>query len=63
VSKKFDWDKARQYRESKVKAGTVLPNGRRVPWLPPRDDLQRKADAALKQWLATLGPRDRRGLA
>jgi hypothetical protein len=62
VSKKFDWDKARQFKqyESKVRPGTVLPNGRRIPQPPPRDELARKADGAMREWLRDLSPRDRR---
>ena len=57
---KLNWAKAAPYRpcESKIKAGTVLSNGAQVPWLP-KDNLAKRADLAMKQWLQTLSRHDR----
>ncbi|MGC2076473.1 MAG: hypothetical protein WA728_10665 [Xanthobacteraceae bacterium] len=60
MTKRLNWDRAKPYRqrESKVASGTILPNGERVTH-PPRDDLQRRADQAMREWRKTLSDRDR----
>jgi hypothetical protein len=64
MSGRMRWERARPYRltESKIKAGTVLPNGAAVPLLP-QDDLARRAAMKMRQWIKTLHPRDRRRFA
>jgi hypothetical protein len=64
MSKRMDWSQARPYRprETKTPAGTILSNGERVPWLP-KDDLAKRADLAMREWLRSLTPRDRARLA
>lgn len=61
---KIDWNRAKPYRltECKCRAGTVLPNGKRIPFLP-KDDLAKRADRAMREWMRTLSPRNRRVFA
>jgi hypothetical protein len=61
---RLDWRRAtpRRPTESKYGNGVTLDNGARTIWIPP-DNLARKADAALKEWLQTLHPRDRAKVA
>lgn len=60
---RIDWRRARPARatESVLGEGMMLRNGSRTVMVS-RDDLRRRADAAMREWERNLSPADRKRL-
>jgi hypothetical protein len=59
----MNWSRARRWQdcESKYGANVVLSNGSITPPLP-KDDLTRRSESAMRDWLRGLSRRDRETL-
>jgi hypothetical protein len=63
MSGRLNWRRAckRRPSESKYGAGVVLDNGSITPRITP-DDLAKRAESAMRDWIKTLHRRDRERL-